>query len=182
MYLSRHLTPDGPKWALDGHLLPSNFSLGLFLQLSPDAGRALLDGLRTDSVAYGPLLAPIEPAQEVWAAGVTYLRSRDARMEESETPDHYDRVYVAERPELFAKAAPGRIRGPDEDICIRGDSTWDVPEPELTVVADASGEVVAYTIGDDVSSRSIEGDNPLYLPQAKVYRGSGAVGPARGPR
>jgi 2-dehydro-3-deoxy-D-arabinonate dehydratase len=121
-------------------------------------------------------LAPVQ-GQEVWASGVTYLRSRDARKEESALPDHYDHVYVADRPELFAKAAPGRVRGPGAPIGIRADSTWDVPEPELCVVADARGEVVGYVIGNDVSSRSIEGENPLYLPQAKSYTGSCAIGP-----
>jgi 2-dehydro-3-deoxy-D-arabinonate dehydratase len=113
----------------------------------------------------------------VWAAGVTFRRSRDARLEESSGLDAYDKVYLAERPELFLKALPGTARGPGEPIGVRADSAWDVPEPELAVVADRRGEIVAYTIGDDVSSRSIEGENPLYLPQAKLYRGSCALGP-----
>jgi 2-dehydro-3-deoxy-D-arabinonate dehydratase len=121
-------------------------------------------------------LVPVE-SQEVWGAGVTYRRSRDARIEEATVPDHYDRVYEAERPELFIKATPGRVRGPGEAIGIRADSTWDVPEPELALVADVRGRVVAYVIGNDVSSRSIEGENPLYLPQAKTYVGSCALGP-----
>ncbi|MGH9104577.1 MAG: fumarylacetoacetate hydrolase family protein [Acidimicrobiales bacterium] len=134
----------------------------------------------------GPLGGPVPPAasvlaplgnQEVWAAGVTFLRSREARKEESGTPDPYDLVYEAERPELFLKAAPGRARGPGQTVGVRADSSWDVPEPELAVVADAGGRPAAYTIGDDVSSRSIEGENPLYLPQAKVYRASCAIGP-----
>lgn len=127
-----------------------------------------LDGVR--------LLAPID-RQEVWAAGVTYLRSRDARMEESTQKDVYDRVYDAERPELFLKATPGRVAGPGEPIAIRGDSTWDVPEPELALVLNREGETVGYTVGNDVSSRSIEGENPLYLPQAKVYTAAAALGP-----
>jgi len=127
-----------------------------------------LDGAR--------LLAPID-RQEVWAAGVTYLRSRDARMEESTQKDVYDRVYDAERPELFLKATPGRVAGPGEPIAIRGDSTWDVPEPELALVLNRDGETVGYTVGNDVSSRSIEGENPLYLPQAKVYTAAAALGP-----
>ena len=120
--------------------------------------------------------APLD-RQEVWAAGVTYLRSRDARMEESTQKDVYDLVYDAARPELFLKATPERVRGPGEPVAIRGDSTWDVPEPELALVLNRTGEVIGYTIGNDVSSRSIEGENPLYLPQAKVYSGSAAVGP-----
>ena len=122
------------------------------------------------------LRAPID-RQEVWAAGVTYLRSRDARMEESSQRDVYDRVYDADRPELFLKATPNRVSGPGEPIAIRGDSDWDVPEPELVVLLNTRGECVGYTIGNDVSSRSIEGENPLYLPQAKVFSRCAALGP-----
>jgi 2-dehydro-3-deoxy-D-arabinonate dehydratase len=123
------------------------------------------------------VLAPVDE-QDVWAAGVTYRRSRDARLAESGQLDAYDKVYVAERPELFWKAGPGEARGPGESVGIRADSGWDVPEPELAVVADAAGRIVAATIGNDVSSRSIEGENPLYLPQAKTYRHSLGLGPA----
>jgi 2-dehydro-3-deoxy-D-arabinonate dehydratase len=122
-------------------------------------------------------LAPVA-GQEVWAGGVTFERSREARNEEAGPVDIYDRVYGAERPELFLKAVPGRARGPGEPIGVRADSGWDVPEPELALVANAAGELVAYTVGNDVSSRSIEGENPLYLPQAKVFTGSCALGPA----
>lgn len=122
------------------------------------------------------LTAPIDQ-QEVWAAGVTYSRSRDARMEESSQKDVYDRVYDADRPELFLKATPNRVSGPGEPIAIRSDSSWDVPEPELALCVNARGEIVGYTIGNDVSSRTIEGDNPLYLPQAKVYSQCAALGP-----
>ncbi|HET8522479.1 MAG TPA: fumarylacetoacetate hydrolase family protein [Thermomicrobiales bacterium] len=131
------------------------------------------DGMPLDAVS---LSAPIDQ-QEVWAAGVTYLRSRDARMEESTQKDIYDRVYEAERPELFLKATPSRVSGPGEEVAIRQDSTWDVPEPELALVLNRDRETVGYTIGNDVSSRSIEGENPLYLPQAKVYSKSAALGP-----
>jgi len=123
------------------------------------------------------IVAPIA-TQEVWAAGVTYLRSRDARVEEAIEATPYDRVYDAERPELFCKSAGWRVRGPGETIAVRGDSTWDVPEPELTLVLDRAARIVGYTIGNDVSSRSIEGENTLYLPQAKTYDGSCAIGPA----
>lgn len=118
--------------------------------------------------------------QEVWAAGVTYLRSRDARMEESKESggaDFYDKVYAAERPELFFKALPHRVAAHNEEVYIRKDSTWNVPEPELTLLINSFGEIQAYTIGNDMSSRSIEGENPLYLPQAKVYERSAALGP-----
>jgi 2-dehydro-3-deoxy-D-arabinonate dehydratase len=123
------------------------------------------------------LLAPIDGQTEVWAAGVTYKRSEQARIEESGTPDIYTKVYQAERPELFFKATPRRVAGTDAPIVVRADSTWDVPEPELTLAIDAHGEIVGYTIGNDVSSRSIEGENPLYLPQAKAYMGACALGP-----
>jgi 2-dehydro-3-deoxy-D-arabinonate dehydratase len=130
--------------------------------------------------ALGDIEAPIGN-QEVWAAGVTYYRSRDARMQESKSSgggDFYDRVYAAERPELFMKATPHRVVGPDEDVAIRDDSSWNVPEPELTLLITPSGKIVGYTIGNDMSSRDIEGENPLYLPQAKVYDRSCALGPA----
>lgn len=119
-------------------------------------------------------------SQEVWAAGVTYHSSRLARMEESKDAgggDFYSRVYGADRPELFFKATPSRTVGPDEDFRIRQDSTWNVPEPELTLFASSSGKILGYTIGNDVSSRSIEGENPLYLPQAKTFDGCACLGP-----
>ncbi|MCH2202025.1 MAG: fumarylacetoacetate hydrolase family protein [Fuerstiella sp.] len=123
-------------------------------------------------------LAPIDQ-QEVWAAGVTYKRSQVARMEESETgADHYDRVYTAERPELFFKGMASRVSGPGDPVRVRSDSSWSVPEPEFTLVINPSGKIVGYTIGNDVSARDIEGENPLYLPQAKVYRQCAAVGPS----
>ncbi len=122
------------------------------------------------------LLPPLD-TQEVWASGVTYSRSRDARMEESTQKDVYDLVYEAERPELFMKATASRVSGSGGTVAIRGDSTWDVPEPELVLVLNPRREIVGYTVGNDVSSRSIEGENPLYLPQAKVYAGCAGLGP-----
>jgi 2-dehydro-3-deoxy-D-arabinonate dehydratase len=125
------------------------------------------------------LLAPVDGRTEVWAAGVTYERSRVARMTESEeSADVYDRVYAAERPELFFKSAAWRVSGPGAPVSVRADSTIDVPEPELAVVLNASKEIVGYTICNDMSSRSIEGQNPLYLPQAKIYLGGCALGPS----
>jgi len=125
------------------------------------------------------ILPPID-TQEVWAAGVTYLKSRDARMEESKDSggaDCYHKVYDAERPELFFKSLAHRVAGPGQQVYIRKDSNWNVPEPELTLFMNSKGEIQAYTIGNDMSSRSIEGENPLYLPQAKVYERSAALGP-----
>jgi 2-dehydro-3-deoxy-D-arabinonate dehydratase len=123
------------------------------------------------------ILAPIDGETEVWAAGVTYKQSEQARIEESGTPDIYAKVYAAKRPELFFKATPRRVAGPDAPIVVRTDSIWDVPEPELVLVVNAHAEIIGYTIGNDVSSRSIEGENPLYLPQAKVYAGCCSLGP-----
>ena len=125
------------------------------------------------------LEAPIM-SQEIWAAGVTYLRSRDARIEESKDAGggtFYDKVYAADRPELFFKGSRHRTVGPLGKVRIRKDSAWNVPEPELTLFMSSSGNIVGYTIGNDMSSRDIEGENPLYLPQAKVYDGSAALGP-----
>jgi 2-dehydro-3-deoxy-D-arabinonate dehydratase len=125
------------------------------------------------------LLAPIGQ-QEVWAAGVTYFRSRGARMEESKDAgggDFYDRVYSARRPELFFKSTASRTVGPGGKVKIRGDAFWSVPEPELTLLVSPGGRITGYTIGNDMSSRDIEGENPLYLPQAKIYNGSCALGP-----
>lgn len=124
-------------------------------------------------------LAPIQ-SQEVWAAGVTYLRSRNARMDESKETGgatFYDKVYDAERPEIFFKATAQRCVGNNEKVRIRKDSTWNVPEPELTLLITRNGKIVGYTIGNDMSSRSIEGENPLYLPQAKCYEKCAALGP-----
>jgi 2-dehydro-3-deoxy-D-arabinonate dehydratase len=132
------------------------------------------EGIPIDAVT---LAAPID-RQEVWAAGVTYLRSRDARMEESvAAKSAYDLVYEADRPEIFFKATPSRVTGPGEEIAIRGDSTWDVPEPELALAINRDSEIVGYSIGNDMSSRSIEGENPLYLPQAKMYSRCAGLGP-----
>ena len=125
------------------------------------------------------VLAPVG-SQELWACGVTYLRSKVGRQEESKLSggaDFYAKVYDAERPEVFFKSTPHRIVGPGAKVNIRKDSTWDVPEPELTLVVTSSGKIIGYTIGNDMSSRSIEGENPLYLPQAKTYDACAAVGP-----
>jgi 2-dehydro-3-deoxy-D-arabinonate dehydratase len=133
----------------------------------------------TDNKWQDNLLPPIAN-QEVWAAGVTYLQSRDARVEESQTSggsDLYKRVYDADRPELFFKSTPQRVVGHLQDVSIRKDSTWNVPEPELTLFINSKGKIQGYTIGNDMSSRSIEGENALYLPQAKTYDKSAAIGP-----
>jgi 2-dehydro-3-deoxy-D-arabinonate dehydratase len=123
------------------------------------------------------LLLPVVPP-EVWAAGVTYERSREARLAETSTVGIYDRVYDAERPELFFKATPSRCVGPNAPVGIRADSRWTVPEPELGVVLDAGGQILGYTLGNDMSARDIEGENPLYLPQTKIYRACCSLGPA----
>src|SRR5450432_261442 len=177
MYLTRHQTTNGPRWAVDGLFLPARFELGLLLQLPRQALSGFLGAIPRSEPANGSLLAPVEPTHEIWAAGVTYLRSREAREAESTVKDVYARVYEAARPEIFFKAVGGRVVGHQMPIRIRRDSRWNVPEPELTLVVNAGGEIVGYCAGNDVSSRDIEGENPLYLPQAKVYEGSCALGP-----
>ncbi|WP_199615124.1 fumarylacetoacetate hydrolase family protein [Paenibacillus alkalitolerans] len=129
-----------------------------------------------------PLLTPLDAA-EVWAAGVTYLRSKEARNYEAtagklDATTFYDKVYDAERPELFMKSTAARTVGPGDTVCLRGDSNWQVPEPELGLVLDSEGRIVGYTIGNDMSCRDIEGENPLYLPQAKIWKQSCSIGPA----
>ncbi|HYG19846.1 MAG TPA: fumarylacetoacetate hydrolase family protein [Ohtaekwangia sp.] len=150
----------------------------LFQQIEND-----LKGVQPDPSLAGILTAGVHAPianQEVWASGVTYLRSREARMEESKDAgggDFYARVYEAERPELFFKATAHRTVGHGHDVRIRKDSKWNVPEPELTLFICSAGTIEGYTIGNDMSSRDIEGENPLYLPQAKSYDGSAALGP-----
>lgn len=150
----------------------------------PNLFQFLKQAIETKQVEEKPdleaiILAPIV-SQEVWASGVTYLRSKNARMEESKDAgggDFYDRVYDAVRPEIFFKATAGRTVGHGEGVKIRRDSKWNVPEPELTLFVNSSGQIAGYTVGNDMSSRDIEGENPLYLPQAKSYDKSAAIGP-----
>jgi 2-dehydro-3-deoxy-D-arabinonate dehydratase len=147
--------------------------------LTNNVERLIGEAESVEAPAPKDLLAPIG-SQEVWAAGVTYFRSRDARMEESKSAgggDFYDRVYHAARPELFFKSTPHRVVGSRANVAIREDATWSVPEPELTLFVTPGGRIAGYTIGNDMSSRDIEGENPLYLPQAKVYDRSCALGP-----
>lgn len=163
----------------DGKFYPLAESWDEFVCGSPyERARSAAQG---QAISFDPAtaLAPIL-SQEVWAAGVTYYRSRDARMRESHDAgggDFYARVYDAPRPELFFKATGRRVVGPGAEVRIRADSHWNVAEPELTLLVNARGKIVGYTIGNDMSSRDIEGENPLYLPQAKVYNGSCALGP-----
>jgi len=152
-------------------------TMGELLSLPVSQIRALTDAARAEPAAApgARLLPPVDRRTEVWAAGVTYHRSRDARMEESATADIYELVYSSERPELFFKCAAWRTVTHGDPIGIRADSALNVPEPELALVANRSAEIVGYLVCDDVSSRSIEGENPLYLPQAKTYAGSCAL-------
>src|SRR5690606_22483388 len=161
----------------DGHYLPADFSLSAWLALPAEVAQAQLASATRGAPADGALLAPIEDAQEAWASGVTYLSSRMAREAESQSADVYQKVYGAARPELFFKACGWRTSGHGQDIRVRADSAWNVPEPELVLVLDSAGGIRGYATGNDVSSRSIEGENPLYLPQAKVYDGACAIGP-----
>jgi 2-dehydro-3-deoxy-D-arabinonate dehydratase len=152
--------------------------LAAYLQLISEDTTAISAEVKNEYLS-GKILPPIG-SQEVWAAGVTYLKSRDARMEESETSGGaslYDKVYDAPRPELFFKAIAQRVAGHNTEVYIRKDSEWNVPEPELTLFINSKGIIQGYTIGNDMSSRSIEGENALYLPQAKIYEKSAALGP-----
>jgi 2-dehydro-3-deoxy-D-arabinonate dehydratase len=177
MYLTKHDYLKSSRWALDGKLLPISFNLKFLLEHPLDAIVKFLNSMPVEEKANDKLLAPIESDQEVWACGVTYARSRDAREDETAVKDIYQKVYEAERPELFFKAVGWRAVGHNDFIRIRKDTTWNVPEPEMTMVVNCYGEIVGYCVGNDVSSRDIEGENPLYLPQAKCYTGSCSIGP-----
>lgn len=178
MYLTRHQTTQGPRLALDGAYLPLQMNLEMLLELPRVTIIELLQTLPTTrEAADETLLPPVEPGHEVWACGVTYLRSREAREIESDTKDVYEKVYRAKRPELFFKSVGWRVVGHKMPIRIRQDSHWNVPEPELTLVINGHQEIVGFCVGNDVSSRDIEGANPLYLPQAKIYNRSCAIGP-----
>jgi 2-dehydro-3-deoxy-D-arabinonate dehydratase len=184
MLLTKHKTTNGSRWSVDGHFLPPSLNLGTLLEMPRGTMLQVLIDLSKAESAIGVALgesmgeeeAPIDPYQEVWAAGVTYLRSRDARKAESTVADMYQKVYEAERPEIFSKSVGWRVAGNGMPIRIRNDSHWNVPEPELVLVINRYNEIVGYCAGNDVSSRDIEGENPLYLPQAKIYNGSCALG------
>jgi 2-dehydro-3-deoxy-D-arabinonate dehydratase len=185
MMFRLHLTDHGSALESEGRfkLAPPSFSLdALFAHADPVdfAAAAFADGKTLSGLTADSLRAPLQ-SQEVWAAGVTYLRSMNARREESKQAGgdtFYDRVYHADRPELFFKATPHRVAAPGAPVRIRADSKWNVPEPELVLAVNAHGRIFGFTAGNDMSSRDIEGENPLYLPQAKVYHGSAALGPA----
>ena len=156
--------------------VPLRVGLDDLLRLSVSEARAAVESAGAAADLGGALLPPVD-SQEVWGAGVTYERSRDGRIEESTEGGIYDRIYVARRPEVFFKATAQRVVGDGQPIGVRADSPWNAPEPELGLVLNAAGEIFGYVVGDDVSSRSIEGENPLYLPQAKMYDRSCALGP-----
>lgn len=164
------------RGAAGGRSLPALVQEGIDAGSGPERWLKYADLDRPPDPAAPYLVRPLEPA-EVWAAGVTYLRSRDARERESHGATVYDRVYAAPRPELFFKATAARTGGPNGPVGIRRDSRWMVPEPELALVIGPGGAIVGYTAGNDMSSRDIEGENPLYLPQAKVFRHACAIGP-----
>lgn len=179
MLLQRNLIDGAFVWSVDGRQLAQDTDLPKLLGQSREAMlRQLAEEPSGPVPADATLQAPVDRHQEVWGSGVTYMRSREARESESAAADVYGAVYDAERPEIFFKSQGWRTRGSGEGVRIRRDSEWNVPEPELTLVVNAEGEIVGYTVGNDMSSRDIEGANPLYLPQAKTYNGSCAVGPA----
>jgi 2-dehydro-3-deoxy-D-arabinonate dehydratase len=176
MKLTRYAVRDRQAWAVDGQRFGGENSLVELLAMP--LAEMMVRIRETSGDVEGTLLAPCEAWQEVWAAGGTYLRSRQEREAESSVADVYARVYDAARPEIFFKASGWRVVGDGEAVRIRRDSDWNVPEPELVLVINKFGEIVGYTAGNDMSSRSIEGENPLYLPQAKTYDGACALGPA----
>jgi 2-dehydro-3-deoxy-D-arabinonate dehydratase len=178
-----HLSAGGAsRWAVrqDGEWAALDATLADLLALPLDQARAVVESAAREAGGEMPgdgTLPPVDQ-QEVWAAGVTYLRSRDGRKEESGHGSLYDQVYDSDRPEIFFKSSPWRVVGDGDAVGIRADSGWDVPEAEVGLVLNAAGEVFGYLLGNDMSSRSIEGENPLYLPQAKIYDRSCALGPA----
>lgn len=176
--LRRFQTAKGSRWAFDERFLAPQFSLRTLLGTPRERSIELIHSLLTDERPIGKLLAPIDPSQEVWACGVTFMQSRVAREIESTMGDIYLQVYGAERPEIFFKSLGWRVIGDGGTIRVRNDSAWSAPEPEVTLVVNRYGETIGYCAGNDVSSRDIEGENPLYLPQAKIYDGSCALGPA----
>ena len=179
-----YATESGVLLEADGRHVrtPASFTIdALFASADPWglAQQAFQEGATSAGPVAVSLRSPLQ-SQEIWAAGVTYLRSKAARMEESKDAgggSFYDKVYAADRPELFFKASPHRVAAPGQPVRIRGDSKWNVPEPELTLAINRTGQIFGYTVGNDMSSRDIEGENPLYLPQAKVYDRSAAIGP-----
>lgn len=181
MHLVRYDSGNGPRVGArrDDSITPVNGvgSMGELLVMPHDELRATVESASATPVPVASvrLLAPLDGRAELWCAGVTYARSRSARMEESAEQSVYDKVYSAQRPELFLKAPAWRLVTDGEPVGIRVDSGHDVPEPELAVVINAHGEIIGYTVCNDMSSRSIEGENPLYLPQAKVYAGAAAL-------
>lgn len=180
MHLIRYQTADGVVGAgvrVDGRITPLAGTMAELLALPLDELRRVVDEPSGEPIDAARLLPPLDGRGEVWCAGVTYARSRTARMEESSEQSVYDRVYSAERPELFLKSPAWRLVTDGEPIGIRVDSGHDVPEPELAVVANRHAEIVGYTVCNDVSSRSIEGENPLYIPQAKIFAGGCAISP-----
>ncbi|HWS34942.1 MAG TPA: fumarylacetoacetate hydrolase family protein [Actinoplanes sp.] len=187
MTISLHHLRSGWAVCSDGEWAGLGHTLAGLLALPIDQARTVVDdaiplsgtpdGSRPP-VSLPPVSLPPVDRQEIWAAGVTYLRSRDGRREESGHSAIYDHVYDNDRPELFFKASPWRVVGDHDPVGIRADSGWDVPEAELGLVLNAAGDVFGYTLGNDMSSRSIEGENPLYLPQAKIYDRSCALGPS----
>ena len=167
---------DGLLVEHNGEFFSIKHSLTDLLSMDVKEARSIIDAASTSVKAPSHLVAPIDPYQEVWACGVTYLRSKVGRMEESDVPDLYSRVYDAERPEIFYKSVGWRVIPNGEPVGIRRDSGWDVPEAEVVLVVNSHQEIFGYTIGNDMSSRSIEGENTLYLPQAKSYDKACTIG------
>jgi 2-dehydro-3-deoxy-D-arabinonate dehydratase len=181
MYLTRHQTLGGPRWALDGRYLPPRFHLSLLLEHFANIVPLELSSIPTAEIAEDPLLPPLDPLHEVWASEVTYPRSLETRKAVSEAADVYDKAYSAERPELFLKAVGRRVVGHGQPVRTRSDGRWNVPEPELVLVLNQHLEIVGYTAGNDVSSRDIEGErrtgrrtrgSPSSKPRSRSWNGA----------
>ncbi len=177
MYLSRHQTIRGPRWALNGRYLPPRFHLGLLLELSANVVSIDLENSPVTEVAEDPLLPPLDLQHEVWASDGIRSGTLQARRAQSRTGDVHNAVCETERPELFLKAVGWRTVGHGQPVRTRSDSRWSVPRPGLVLVLNQYLEIIGYTAGNDVSARDIESENPFYLPQAKMYDDSCAIGP-----
>lgn len=176
MYLTRHHTDRGPRWAVDGHFLPDTFDLRLLLALHAESVREFLNSSVTNEKAIGVLLPPLEPVHEVWGCLPLEARKREQRRSTAANVPT-ERVYAAERPALYFKAPGWRVVGHHAPVRVRDDSAWNISWPELALVINRHHEVIGYTAGGDVSARSLESENPLYVSQARLYNGACAIGP-----
>jgi 2-dehydro-3-deoxy-D-arabinonate dehydratase len=176
VYLTRHHTDRGPRWAVDGRFLPDTFDVRLLLSLRLESVREFLNSSVTNEKAIGVLLPPLEDTHEVWGNGVVSARPGQSRRADAAS-EADERRYAAQRPLLFFKSIGWRVRGHQQPIRVRDDSAWNVPGAALTLVVNRYAEIIGYTAGNDVAARTLENENPLYLAQARIYNGACALGP-----